>query len=98
MIRVVVQDETGQEMSEPIDVPTEVLARPGDARFTCLRFVDPYGDTVFNRLQLPHLVEDLRLLTESCSEARHQGVIRQVEKLIERCQDNPHLYLKLIGD
>ncbi len=98
MIRAVVQDEAGNQVGEAVDVPTDLLARPGDARFTCLRFVDPYGDTVFNRLQLPYLLEDLHLIAESCNTAYHKDAIRLLEELIERCRAEPHLYLRLIGD
>ena len=52
MIRVLIQDEKGNEISQAVDVPTAAIAQPDDLRFTCLRFVDPYGDTVFNSLQL----------------------------------------------
>jgi len=98
MIRVVVQDEKGNEVSRGVDVPTGVLARPDDLRFSCLRFVDPYGDTVFNRLQLAPLLEDLRLLRDSCNSSQDEGVLQQIEALIERCEGEPHLYVKMIGD
>jgi len=98
MIRVVVQDEKGNDVSEPVDVSTGVLAHPDDLRFTCLRFVDPYGDTVFNRVHLVPLLEDLRLLRESCNSSQEESVLNQIEALIERCRGEPHLYLKLIGD
>lgn len=98
MIRVVVQDETGNQVGEAVDVPTDLLARPGDARFTCLRFVDAYGDTVFNRLQLPYFLQDLRLIAESGDAAHHKDAIRRLQELIERCRGESHLYLRLIGD
>ncbi len=98
MIRVFVQDENGREVSEAIDVSAALIARPGDLRFTCLRFVDPYGDTVFNHLQLPSLRDDIRLLEESHHNSGHEALFREMEMLIERCQTEPHLYLKLVGD
>ncbi len=98
MIRVVIQDEKGNEVSKAVDVSTGALARPDDLRLTCLRFVDPYGDTVFNRLQLAPLLDDLCLLRESCNGGEHEDALQQIETLIERCLAEPHLYLKLIGD
>jgi hypothetical protein len=98
MIRVVVQDENGKVVSQAVDVSSAVIARPDDPRFACLRFVDPYGDTVFNRLQLAALLEDLRLLKGSSNGGQHEAVFRQIEALVERCQAEPHLYLKLVGD
>jgi len=93
-----VQDETGNEVSEAVDVSTALLAHPDDVRFACLRFVDPYGDTIFNRLQLPPLLDDLRLLRQCGNGSEDEAALRQVEALIERCRAEPHLYLRLIGD
>ncbi len=98
MIRVVVQDEKGNEFGEAVDVASDLLAHPGDPRFSCLRFVDPYGDTVFNRMQLVHLLEDVRLVRGSDYGTQHTAAIDKVESLIELCQAEPHSYLKLIGD
>jgi hypothetical protein len=98
MIRVVIQDEDGSAVSQGVDVKNEVLVHTDDARFTCLRFIDPYGDTVFNCLQLALLLEDLRLLRKLYDVARHEEVIRQVEALVEEAQAEPHRYLKVIGD
>jgi hypothetical protein len=98
MIRVFVQDEKGNVVSQAIDISTATIARPGDPRFTCLRFVDPYGDTVFNSLQLAPLLGDLRLLRESPDDSQHELLFRQIEAMIELCRTEPHLYLKLVGD
>ncbi len=98
MIRVQVEDETGRVVTQGIDVPAGLIARPDDLRFSCLRFVDPFGDTLFNRVQLPALLDDLRTLRGSCDVARHEPLLREVEALIERCRAEPHLYLRLVGD
>ena len=98
MIRVVVQDENGRDVSAAVDVASRVLARPDDLRYGCLRFVDPYGDTIFNRAQLAPLLEDLRLLKNTVESREHDAVLQQIETLIGQCQAEPHLYLKMIGD
>jgi hypothetical protein len=98
MLRVVIQDENGREVSQGIDVPTDVLSRPNDHRFSCLRFVDAYGDTIFNRLQLGPLLEDVGLLKGTYQSTEHEVALRRIESLIGQCQAKPHLYLKLIGD
>ena len=69
-----------------------------DIRFTCLRFVDPYGNTVFNHYQMAPLLEDLRLLRQLEDVMQDETAIQQVEALAEQCQAGVHLYLKLIGD
>jgi hypothetical protein len=97
MIRVVLQDENGKGLSQGIDVPSNLLARLDDSRFSCLCFVDPYGDTVFNRVQAVALLADLRLL-RGCESHPHEAAIQAIEKLVRQCQEEPHLYIKLIGD
>lgn len=97
MIRVVAQDELGREVSGAINDLTNLIVRVDDPRFKCLRFVDPYGDTVFNQLQLPELSEDLRLLRTMC-DPENESTIRGIESLVEKCLSNGFLYLKMIGD
>jgi len=65
MIRVVIEDERGTVIGKGVDVSTNVIAHPDDLRFKCLRFVDPYGDTVFNRVQLVPLLETYVCLESS---------------------------------
>lgn len=98
MIRIVIQDENGNDVSEAFDAPTHALAQPNDTNFSCLRFVDPYGDTVFNRLQMDALIGELRLLRQRCLDANDEIVLRRVEALAEQCRSVPHSYLKLTGD
>ena len=39
----------------------DFILNAGDlSKTTCLRFLDPYGDTVFNRLQAPVLIEEIQ--------------------------------------
>jgi hypothetical protein len=98
MIRVLIQDEKGNEVSEGIDIQANLLAHPDDSRFNCLAFIDPYGDTIFNRLQLKLLSEDLHILEESCQNHQQREIIKQIETLIKQCQEEPHLYIKFSGD
>jgi hypothetical protein len=95
---VVLQDESGNEIRPGIEVPSNILAHPDDRRFKCLRFVDPYGDTVFNRLQCKALSDDLCLLRESGLGGTHDALIRQIESLVAECQHEVHLYVRFIGD
>ena len=98
MIEVLITNERGEPVSNAISVPAGIFPGLEDGRFTCLRFVDPYGDTTFNSLQLPSLLEDLRLLGESCNDIRAKETILQIQRLVETAQQDVHLYIKLIGD
>lgn len=51
------QTEDGRILQEVFD-PEDILQRLlpfNDESSSCLRFVDPYGDTTFNQLQIPVL-------------------------------------------
>jgi hypothetical protein len=70
----------------------------GDPTFRCLGVIDRYGDTVFNQLQIPYLLEDLaRLDRSSATEAEEEG-LRRLEVLARACLDDIHVYLWFIGD
>ena len=61
----------------------------------CLRFVDPYGNTVFNQLQIPDLIRELQQLS------RGAGASETLDRMIELAQKSNgevHTYLKFIGD
>lgn len=98
IIRAVVQDENGRDQSEGIDFPSSILPSQDDTRFICLRFVDPYGDTIFNHLQTPVVLEELSRLHELVRNDDYQAIIRKLKSLGEMCQTETHLYLKFIGD
>jgi hypothetical protein len=66
--------------------------------FRCLGVVDPYGDTVFNRLQMPFLLDDIaRLDLASATDLERRGVLR-LEAMARRCMEETHIYLRFIGD
>ena len=98
LISITVQDENGKQLGERVDCSSAVFPSAGDTRFTCLRFVDPYGDTVFNQIQIPVILEDLCLLKECDQGQAHQVTILRLEALCRFGQTEPHLYLKFVGD
>jgi hypothetical protein len=66
------ESETGERLASLHDPRNYVmyLVELASTRETvCLRFIDPYGDTVFNSLQAPVLIRELEetrnLITES---------------------------------
>jgi hypothetical protein len=59
-IAILLEDEHG-DVLETIEWPTwldSLLPSYDDESFQCLRFVDPYGDTIFNVVQMPTLLRD----------------------------------------
>ena len=59
-----------------------------------LHYLDPYGDAIFNRLQMDDLIMDLQKLR--LLEAN--PLLDEIEALAQRCKKESHLYLVFYGD
>lgn len=64
----------------------------------CLRFVDPYGDAVFNQAQLPLLINELRASQAQQKSDERRTLLQRVGELVERADGQLHTYVKFIGD
>ncbi len=87
------QDERGKPVV-PQDAAIEFSLIPTDTDFLLLHYIDPYGDTVFNRVQMDDFLTDWNRL-------RPEGKREQwamVRDMAVRCRDEAHLYLRFIGD
>jgi hypothetical protein len=65
---------------------------------TCLRFIDPYGDTVFNQQQIEVLASELDALLTHSSERTPDPALISIRHFVERKRGETHTYLKFIGD
>jgi hypothetical protein len=96
------ESEFGQVQAEPPDSGnlTKRLVEPfRDSDTRCLRFIDLYGDTTFNRLQLPVLISELKRAIELTSNPVLRTRGEAVLALAHRASsEGPHIYLKFVGD
>lgn len=95
------ENERGEPVAvadDPNGLFADLVAGAGGRGPVCLRFIDPHGDTAFNRHQMAALIPELEAaLAEVAGEtAREHG--RAVLRLARRCRDGVHLYLKFVGD
>lgn len=100
-IDVEVQGEFGDRfgfIGDPRNLLWELLPRMDDRTFACLRFVDPYGNTVFNRAQAEEVEMELERLAEDLSPGESLDLLIAVAELARKVQSEPHLYLWFIGD
>src|SRR6266545_5863234 len=72
------------------------LPSPDDRSFRCAGFIDPYGHTVFNWLQMPALMAEILRLQAEESDEGARFFLGELYKLAEECRDGIHLYLKLM--
>jgi hypothetical protein len=64
------------------------------SNYKLLHYLDAYGDTVFNRLQMDDLLRDLQKL-------RNIEVflnLDEIKQLAQRCKNEAHTYLVFSGD
>lgn len=94
------EDERGNTIDSASDtgVLGRILPELYDTRFILLRFIDPYGDTVFNRMQIETFIEEWKRIYPSEAPPEERTFMCKVEELAERCRSEPHLYLKFYGD
>jgi hypothetical protein len=70
----------------------------GDQSFPLLQYVDPYGNTMLNCLQMPQLLEELQVLISRCSDQESKSLLERVRELALECRNARHLYLRFVGD
>jgi hypothetical protein len=92
------QDEFGRPLAR-YDGPLvggglSEAARPTSA---CLRFIDPYGNTVFNQWQLEVLRGELAEVAADVASSQRL-VAMALLKFIDQARDHVQTYVKFIGD
>lgn len=97
-MRAVIVDERGNVISAPIDFLESVLPGLNDTRYGFLRYINPYGDTFFNCLQIPMVQKELRLWRDSLAAKEERAIVEQIISLCAGSTKEPHCYLKFIGD
>lgn len=101
MIDIILEDEHGKPIKK-VEGLTYLLGQflpaHDDETSQCLRFIDPYGDTVFNRLQIKQFLAEWEKVASKAKTDEEKQLVDQVKYLAERCHREPHLYLKFYGD
>lgn len=70
-----------------------------DRKVILLRYLDDYGDTTFNWLQRPDLINDISVLEGVALMLEEKELLRQLRYLIAKWESLcPNDYLKFYGD
>jgi hypothetical protein len=98
-VTVRIQDGFGAPLDDGWDDvrSSEALVAP-DANGHCLPFIDPYGNTLFNQLQSPHLIGELM---EHRVNTKNGTLTRTLDALISylrNAEERVHVYVRFIGD
>lgn len=100
-LSIALQNENGTPIDMVLDPKNHLhrlLPSHDDESYQCLRFIDWYGHTVFNRLQMPIFLSEWQRVRAKVKSDEECDLIDRVEKLAHDCQCEPHLYLRFIGD
>lgn len=90
----VILEGAGKEVISSLDDELYIASQHSVKGSRLLCYLDPYGDTFFNRLQADDLVTDLRNLER----LEPSTLINDICALAERCKDEIHTYLVFHGD
>jgi len=80
------------------DLLKKYIPEINNKEFYCLKYLDVYGDTVFNKLQMDDLNIELKRIQEKNKSDEIGLLIEKLFELIEKCKNEVHLYLKFYGD
>ena len=100
-INLHLENESGdcrQSISDDGFFVSELISASQNPDTVCLRFIDPYGDTVFNQSQLAYLKDEISRIPDS---KLSQGARLHRDKLLNllnQASGKVHTYLKFYGD
>jgi hypothetical protein len=63
-----------------------------------IKYIDPYGETVFNRVQMPTVIAEFERLSKYVERPFEKRGLEAVLRLARICETEVHHYLVFIGD
>jgi hypothetical protein len=92
--------ETKQQVFDPQHCLTSLANDQWakDKESVCLRFIDAFGETVFNQLQAPFLLNELEHSAAKQINADVKAHLQKVCRLVSAAQHKGHTYIKFTGD
>ncbi len=100
-LTIELQDELGGRRAGVDDTQNalgSLLPRMSGDAYPMLESIDPYGNTTFNRIQMPRFLREWAAMSQKAETVNERQLLSEIELLAQQCQDDVHLYLKFIGD
>jgi hypothetical protein len=102
VFKIAVEDERGKQLAEVVEsaeLLIDLIKRSKlAAASTCMKYIDPYADTVFNSLQMEPFLEELHALSTIAESDEEKDLLRAIEQLANMVKEEVHSYLKFYGD
>ena len=93
--------ERGETLDQPVDPTNHIhrlLPQSEDVGYVLVNAIDWYGDTIFNRLQMPRFVTEWARLRDAAVSFGAADLHSKVAAMARRCSAEVHVYLKFLGD
>jgi len=100
-INVKWEDEEGKQMGFVEDAQntfSQFLNSSNLKTTELLKYIDQYGDTTFNQLQIKHFIEELKLKINECKSEKDKVKLTEILSLSNKSLGQVHTYLKFYGD
>ncbi len=100
-IDVVLETEFGaavETLSDARGKLSKLLGKLDNERNVLLNGIDPYGDTVFNRIQMSRFLSEWQVILANASAGEECELALGVERLAKRCADEVHCHIRFVGD
>ena len=94
------EDESGGLIKSIQDngLLSKYIPEANDENYCCVKYINRWGNTIFNELQMDDLMKELVSITSKSEDKEIQMLIVQIHNLVEIAKQDVHLYLKFIGD
>ncbi len=100
-IDVRVETESGEVQDEVLDdgnLTDKLLPDREDGASPCLRFVDPFGDTLFNHIQIPLVIGELEKKLRCATKAEIKAHCEAILSLLRAARGEEHTYVRFSGE
>lgn len=99
-LRISLENEEGYEVASigETDLLRPLIPSLDDEQFELLGYIDPYGNTIFNRGQSVTLVDELKRMKSRAKDSEAVQLLDQLIQLADHCAVSEGLYLKFYGE
>ena len=100
-IDVRVETESGEVQDEVLDdqnLTEKLLPDREDNASPCLRFVDPFGDTLFNQIQIPLVIKELEKRLRGPAKPDVKGHCEAILRTVKAAAGEEHTYVRFSGE
>lgn len=93
------QHRPKQQVLDPCQCLTSLATSEWlESQTVCLRFIDAWGDTIFNQSQIPILLKELRDSEMRQNDNEIKMHLGKVIDLVCKAVDETHTYIMFVGD